>query len=239
MTTQNEQLARRGYEALMQGEFEVLEDLMAPDLTWHWWERGPWDCHSREEALVVIKERLGQNAIGDLREVTELGEGRVLVVTGLPPDSEISPEDLGPSRGPRRDGQRGHDSRRQGDRDAGLPQPGRGDSRGSGRWRRRLMGSARGALRENQEVRHNYSAIVNLKSDEHPQVEAARKACQTALHALRRAGKARCPVGKPLRLAVPVLALAVLAAEHRAVVGIRREHADLVAVGVHGDCGAP
>jgi hypothetical protein len=95
MTTQNEQLARRGYEALMRGEYEVLEDLMAPDLTWHWWERGPWDCQSREEALALIRERLGQNAIGDLREVTELGEGRVLVVTGLRPDSEISPKDLG------------------------------------------------------------------------------------------------------------------------------------------------
>ena len=95
MTTMNEELARRGYEALMRAEFEVLEELMAPDLTWHWWERGPWDCQNREEALAVIKERLGQNAIGDLREVTDLGEGRVLVVTRLGPDSEIRPQDLG------------------------------------------------------------------------------------------------------------------------------------------------
>jgi ketosteroid isomerase-like protein len=93
--TKNEQLARHGYEALMRGELEVLEHLMAPDLTWHWWERGPWDCNSRDEALAVIRERLGQNAIGELREVTDVGEGRVLVVTGLRPDSEISAADLG------------------------------------------------------------------------------------------------------------------------------------------------
>jgi ketosteroid isomerase-like protein len=93
--TENEELARRGYDALMRGEFEALEEVMAPDLTWHWWERGPWDCHSRDEALAVIKERLGQNSIGELREVTDLGEGRVLVVTGLRPDSEIGPEELG------------------------------------------------------------------------------------------------------------------------------------------------
>jgi ketosteroid isomerase-like protein len=34
--TRNEQLARDGYEALMRGEAEVAEALMAPDLTWHW-----------------------------------------------------------------------------------------------------------------------------------------------------------------------------------------------------------
>jgi ketosteroid isomerase-like protein len=39
--TQNEQLAHDGYEAVMRGELEALEDLLAPDLTWHWWEHGP------------------------------------------------------------------------------------------------------------------------------------------------------------------------------------------------------
>jgi ketosteroid isomerase-like protein len=93
--TRNEQLAREGYEALMRGELEAIEDLMAPDLTWHWWKRGPWDCHSRAEALEVIRERLAQNAIGELREVTDLGEDRVLVVMGLRADSEVSAADLG------------------------------------------------------------------------------------------------------------------------------------------------
>jgi ketosteroid isomerase-like protein len=93
--TKNEQLARHGHEALMRGELEVLEELMAPDLSWYWWERGPWDCHSRDEALEVIKERREQNAIGELREVTDMGEGRVLVVTGLRPDSELSATDRG------------------------------------------------------------------------------------------------------------------------------------------------
>jgi ketosteroid isomerase-like protein len=93
--TQNEQLARDGYEAVMRGELEVLEELMAPDLDWHWWEHGPWDCHSREEAIAVIRERIGQRAVGELKEVTEVEPGRVLVVTHMRPDSEIRPEDLG------------------------------------------------------------------------------------------------------------------------------------------------
>ena len=33
--TRDEQLARDGYEALMRGETEMAEALIAPDLTWH------------------------------------------------------------------------------------------------------------------------------------------------------------------------------------------------------------
>jgi hypothetical protein len=95
MSTENERLAREGYEAMMHGEIEVVEQLMAPDLTWHWWEHGPWDCQSRDEAMAVIKERMGQRAIGEMREVIELDEERVLVVMGLRTDSEITPEALG------------------------------------------------------------------------------------------------------------------------------------------------
>jgi ketosteroid isomerase-like protein len=95
MSKDDIELARRGYEAVMRGDLDALAEVLAPNLTWHWWEHGPWDCHSREEALAVIRERLSQNAIGDLREVSDLGGGRVLVVTGLRPDSEISPADLG------------------------------------------------------------------------------------------------------------------------------------------------
>jgi ketosteroid isomerase-like protein len=92
---ENIALARRGYEAVMRGDLDALSEVLAPDLTWHWWEHGPWDCHSREEALEVIRERRSQNAIGDLREVSDLGNGRVLVVLGLRPDSEITAAALG------------------------------------------------------------------------------------------------------------------------------------------------
>jgi ketosteroid isomerase-like protein len=99
VATRDEELVRRGYEAVLHGDLELLEDLMAPDLSWRWWERGPWDCESREEALAVIGERLSQRAIGELRQVTDLGEGRVLVVLGLRADSEISGADLGLPKG--------------------------------------------------------------------------------------------------------------------------------------------
>jgi hypothetical protein len=43
MGTENERLAREGYEALMRGEIEVIGQMMVPDLTWLGWERGAGD----------------------------------------------------------------------------------------------------------------------------------------------------------------------------------------------------
>src|ERR671932_1411550 len=95
MSTENESRAREGYDALMRGEIEALERLLAADLSREWWEHGPGDCHNREDAIAVIEERMEQRAIGELVEVSEVAPGRVLVVTRMRPDSEIGPEDLG------------------------------------------------------------------------------------------------------------------------------------------------
>ncbi|MFL5864512.1 MAG: nuclear transport factor 2 family protein [Solirubrobacteraceae bacterium] len=90
MSEQNVELARRGYEALMRGDLDAVAELFAPDLSWHWWQHGPWDCHSREEAMSVIRERLGQRAIGELVEIIDVDEERIVVVMRRNPDSERS-----------------------------------------------------------------------------------------------------------------------------------------------------
>jgi ketosteroid isomerase-like protein len=95
MSTENERLAREGYEALMRGEIEVVEQLMAPDLTWHAFEGETGDCHSRDEAMAVIKEQWVSVQSARCGRSVELDEERVLVVMGLSMDSEITPEDLG------------------------------------------------------------------------------------------------------------------------------------------------
>jgi hypothetical protein len=95
MRTENERLAHEGYESLMRGETEPLERLLAADVEWRWWEPGPWDCHGRDQAIAVIRERLGQGAIAEVLELTEVALGEVLVVTRTRPNSEIQPEDLG------------------------------------------------------------------------------------------------------------------------------------------------
>src|SRR5207244_12543577 len=77
------------------GDLEWLGELVAPGLTWEWWEPGPWDCHSRDEAMTVIRERIGEHAIGGLEEIIDVDEERIVVVTRRNPDSERSYEESG------------------------------------------------------------------------------------------------------------------------------------------------
>ena len=95
MSEANVELARRGYEALRQGDFDAVARLFAPDLEWGWWQPGPWDCHSREEAMSVIRERAGQRAIGELLEIIDVDDEQIVVVMRRNPESERSYADSG------------------------------------------------------------------------------------------------------------------------------------------------
>jgi hypothetical protein len=95
MSEQNVELARRGYEALMRGDVDAIFELLARDLSWQGWEPGEGDCHSREEAMTVISERLDQRAIGELKEVIPIDEERIIVVIRWNPDSELTYSELG------------------------------------------------------------------------------------------------------------------------------------------------
>ncbi|MDQ6812029.1 MAG: hypothetical protein M3Z95_09050 [Actinomycetota bacterium] len=95
MSSQNTALVRRGYEAFLRGDLDELEQILDPDLTWQWWDHGPWDCQNRDQAMSVIRERIGQRAIGELREVIEIDDEQVLVIIKRAANSEISNQDLG------------------------------------------------------------------------------------------------------------------------------------------------
>ncbi len=99
MSEQNVELVRKGYEALMRGDLDSVAELFAPDLSWRWWQHGPWDCHSREEAMTVIRERFGRRAIGELVEVIDVDEERIVVVMRRNPESERSHADEGVPEG--------------------------------------------------------------------------------------------------------------------------------------------
>ena len=99
MSEQNVELARRGYEALMRGDLDTVAELFAPDLSWESWKQSPWDCHSREEAMTVIRERLGQRAIGELVEIIDVDKDRIIVVMKRNPESERSYGEMGVPEG--------------------------------------------------------------------------------------------------------------------------------------------
>jgi ketosteroid isomerase-like protein len=95
MSEQNVELARTGYEALMRGDVDAVFELLAPDLSWQGWERGEGDCHNREEAMSVIKERLEEGAIGEVKEIIDIDDERIMVTTSGNPDFEERYAELG------------------------------------------------------------------------------------------------------------------------------------------------
>jgi ketosteroid isomerase-like protein len=95
MSEQNVELARRGYEALRRGDVDAIFELLSPDVDWQGFEPGEGDCHNRAEAMSVIKERLEQGAIGELEEIIDVGDDRIVVVTSGNPDFEERYAELG------------------------------------------------------------------------------------------------------------------------------------------------
>lgn len=95
----NTDLVRSGYEALIRGDLDAIARVVAPDVNWRGWDDPSGDCHNRDEALEVMQMRVSQHAIGELKEVSEIDDARVLVITALSPDSEVSPEVLGLAQG--------------------------------------------------------------------------------------------------------------------------------------------
>jgi hypothetical protein len=45
------ELARSGLEAWRVGDFATIEDMLEPNVEWHCFEDGEWDCHNREDVM--------------------------------------------------------------------------------------------------------------------------------------------------------------------------------------------
>lgn len=74
------ELARRGYEAAMRGELEVIADLLAPDVRWHGGDPSfAGSCHDREDVLAVLRRARGKR-IGELIDVVDAGEKVVVIM---------------------------------------------------------------------------------------------------------------------------------------------------------------
>lgn len=78
MSESNVELARRGYEAALRGDFDVIAGLLAEDVKWHGGDPDAVDaCRNRDEALEVMRRASGH--IGELVEVVGAGD-RVVVI---------------------------------------------------------------------------------------------------------------------------------------------------------------
>ena len=74
-------LARQGLSAWQHGDFEVLEELLAPEATWRAVEPGEWDCESRDDILRTLRARYEEGFTLGPIELVEAGPGTVILVS--------------------------------------------------------------------------------------------------------------------------------------------------------------
>lgn len=75
------ELARRGFEAALRGEFDVIGELLDPNVRWHGGD--PTDlgsCHDRQEALNFVRQARARGGIGELADVIDAGDQVVVII---------------------------------------------------------------------------------------------------------------------------------------------------------------
>jgi ketosteroid isomerase-like protein len=89
----NVELVRRGYEAVLRGDLDVIAELLAPDVKWHGGDpNADGACHNRTEALAFMGRARRRRGVGELVEVIGAGD-QVLVImrpAGEPEPGELS-----------------------------------------------------------------------------------------------------------------------------------------------------
>ena len=73
--------ARAGLAAWRRGDFEALEELLAPEATWRAVEPGEWDCESRDDILRTLRERYEEGFTKGPIELVEGGPGTVILLS--------------------------------------------------------------------------------------------------------------------------------------------------------------
>jgi ketosteroid isomerase-like protein len=90
----HEQLVRRTYDAMRDGDLRALEAVLAPDARWRAVEDGPWNCENRAMILrVMAEQRVGGR--GAVEEVTDLGARAIVAFRPHEHDPDAWPLDDG------------------------------------------------------------------------------------------------------------------------------------------------
>ncbi len=90
MSTGNEDIARRGYEAALRRDLDAVREFLDPEVTWHGGDpNAPGSCRNRDEALRFMARAVDSRNIAELVDVRGAGD-KVVVILRLrtPPGKE-------------------------------------------------------------------------------------------------------------------------------------------------------
>ena len=84
MVETNVDLARRGFEAVLRGDLDLVGELLDPDVKWHGGDpSAPGACRNRRQALAFIQR--ARDRRGDVHVIDVVGAGdKVVVIIGSP-----------------------------------------------------------------------------------------------------------------------------------------------------------
>jgi ketosteroid isomerase-like protein len=103
MAKTNVELARRGFEAALRGDFDVIAEVLDADVRWHGGDpSAPGACHNREQALRFMRQARSQRRVGEL--VAVLGRADKVVVIMRPSSEDGEPAALSANLTTFRDG---------------------------------------------------------------------------------------------------------------------------------------
>lgn len=85
MSESNVEMARRGYQAAVRGDLEVIAPMLDPNVQWHGGDPSdPVACHGRKEVLEFMRQAFGRGGVGELVEMVDAGD-KVVVIMQPPP----------------------------------------------------------------------------------------------------------------------------------------------------------
>ncbi len=85
MASANVELVRRGFVAALRGEFDVVAELLDPNVIWHGGDPAS-GCRNREQTLAWMRRAAGRGPVR-LVDVADAGQDQVVVVLQPQPEA--------------------------------------------------------------------------------------------------------------------------------------------------------
>ena len=86
MSAENVELARRGFQAAVSGDFDTVAQMLAPDVQWHGGDPdAPGSCHNSDEALRFMRN---VRPMTELVDVVDAGD-KVVAIIRAPGEEQL------------------------------------------------------------------------------------------------------------------------------------------------------